>query len=317
VFAGDELTVNGTATVEDCTPGQVSVSVSGECAYDAGVTTFTYTVSASAGVTVDFDGGNQNLTNGQSYVSSSASASWVATAPDGSVFAGDELTVNGTATVEDCTPPPPTTTTTTPPTTPPTTPEPQSAIGDLVWFDENQNGQQDDPVVEFPINGATVTLLTPDGTVLAQQVTGTDGLYLFDELEAGNYRVEVCVEGADYTAPNALGVADSLDSDVFSLAGKSGCAMTGLINLPAGVTDLTWDAGLVIQVEGIQVEPTTTTTVIEPVTVGTLPFTGADTDKLAGLALIALAAGSFLLVAARHRDEEAVVSTVGQSWSNR
>jgi hypothetical protein len=199
---------------------------------------------------------------------------------------------------------------------PSTTPEPKSALGDLVWFDEDQNGRQDDPVREFPISGATVTLLSPSGTVLAQQVTSVDGLYLFDELEAGNYRVEVCAEGADYTVPNAFGVAEGVDSDVFPLTDKLGCSMTALINLPAGVTDLTWDAGLVIQVEGIQIEPTTTT--IEPVTVETLPFTGLDVEDMVLLSMMVLAAGGLLLFAASLRDEEeADAPAAASGWSNR
>ncbi len=64
----------------------------GVCAYDE-VASYTYTVTASEGVTVDFDGGNQNLTNGETYVSDSGSATWVATAPDGSVFVGTEVGV--------------------------------------------------------------------------------------------------------------------------------------------------------------------------------------------------------------------------------
>lgn len=206
------------------------------------------------------------------------------------------------------------------PTTPPVVQSPKSALGDLVWFDENADGRQDDPSVEFPINGATVTLYTSAGSTVAQQVTTVDGLYLFDGLDAGMYRVEVCLAGADYTIDNALGVAEDADSDVFALSEKPGCAMTGLIDLPAGVTDLTWDAGLVVEVKGIQVEQTTTTAPppIEPVTVETLPFTGAETEQTVFLALGALLGGAALLFAVSRKDEDvtAVVES-GTSWSNR
>ena len=165
-----------------------------------------------------------------------------------------------------------------------------------------------------------MTLLAPNGTVLAQQVTGLDGLYLFDQLEAGTYRVEVCVEGAEYTTTNAPGVAKGVDSDVWPLADKSSCARTALINLPEGVTDLTWDAGLVIEVLGIQVEPTTTTapttTTIEPVTVDTLPFTGFEVEDMALLGIGALAAGSVLLLLMGRREDESKGEVV-TGWSNR
>jgi LPXTG-motif cell wall-anchored protein len=196
---------------------------------------------------------------------------------------------------------------------------PKSALGDLVWFDDNENGRQDGGDVEFPVQGATVSLLTPDGTVLEDQVTGPDGRYLFDELDAGNYRVRVCLSGADYTAENALGVADDVDSDVFALG--EGCGMTGLINLPAGVTDLTWDAGVIVEVLGIQVEPTTTTAPppVEPVTVETLPFTGAETEQTVLVALGAMLAGAAMLFAVSRRDDEIAADVVdsGTSWSNQ
>ena len=96
--------------------------------------------------------------------------------------------------------------------------------------------------------------------------------------------------------------------------------MTGLINLPAGVTDLTWDAGVVVEVKGIQIEPTTTTAPppIEPVTVETLPFTGSDTEQTVLVALGALLAGAALVFLVSGRDEEAVTAVDGgTSWSNR
>ena len=94
--------------------------------------------------------------------------------------------------------------------------------------------------------------------------------------------------------------------------------MTGLINLPAGVTDLTWDAGVIVEVKGIQVEPTTTTAPppIEPVTVETLPFTGAETEQTVMVALGAMLAGAALLFAVSRREEVSVVES-GTSWSNQ
>lgn len=94
-----------TVTCEPPLPTEVTVSVSGECFYD-GSAFYVYTVIADAGVTVDFDGLDLNLTDGETYTSNSGTASWEATAPDGSVFAGTNSgTATGVEEVEDCTPP--------------------------------------------------------------------------------------------------------------------------------------------------------------------------------------------------------------------
>jgi hypothetical protein len=202
-----------------------------------------------------------------------------------------------------------------PPISPPPA-APLSALGDLVWADENDNGRQD--AGEIPVPGATVTLLSTDGTVLGQQVTADDGLYLFDQLEAGNYRVEVCLAGAEFTTTDAPGVADDMDSDVFVLADKPGCARTGIINLPAGVTDLTWDAGILVDVGGIQIEPTTTTAPppVDTVTVDTLPFTGFENEGIAAMSIGVLIAGAALLLIVGRREDELDSSAAHSGWTN-
>ena len=302
---------SGEVEIEDCKrsdPKPVTVAVTGECIRDGnfarisvdmnpdGAGVVTLTAPDATVYELDEDGTVDGELGTWTYEVSAA---------DGYVLTSD---AEGSVTVRSCK----RTTSTT------QSKEIESALGDLVWFDENQNGRQDGGDLEFPISGATVSLMAADGTVLEQQVTGEDGLYLFDELDAGNYRVRVCLQGADYTITDALGVSNDVDSDVFPL--DAGCAMTGLINLPAGVTDLTWDAGVVVEVKGIQVEPTTTTVAppIEPVTVETLPFTGSEDQEIVVLAIAVLAGGALLLFAVSRRDDEiAPVTASGTSWSNR
>ena len=313
--AGDGYTLVGKASgeveVEDCKrpePEPVSVVVTGECIREGNFARIGIVMDPDGGATVALTAPDRSVREFSDDASvDGALGTWTYTssAADGYVLTDG---AEGTVEVRSCE----RTTSTTQPK------EPKSALGDLVWFDENQNGRQDGGDLEFPIQAATVSLLTPDGTVLEEQVTGPDGLYLFDELDAGNYRVRVCLQGADYTSENALGVADDRDSDVFVVG--DGCGMTGLINLPAGVTDLTWDAGVVVEVKGIQVEPTTTTAPppIEPVTVETLPFTGVETEQTVLAALAALLAGAALLFFVSGRDEEAMpAADCGTSWSNR
>jgi len=62
-------------------------------------------------------------------------------------------------------------------------------IGNLVWFDANGNGVRDSG--ETGISGVTVKLLNSSGTVVATQVTGSDGSYQFTGIAAGTYRVQV------------------------------------------------------------------------------------------------------------------------------
>ncbi len=66
---------------------------------------------------------------------------------------------------------------------------PAVSIGSIVWNDANNNGVQD--AGESGINGATVELLDSAGNVVDTQTTDNTGLYYFDNLPEGDYRVRV------------------------------------------------------------------------------------------------------------------------------
>ncbi|WP_414047252.1 Ig-like domain-containing protein [Macrococcus equi] len=68
----------------------------------------------------------------------------------------------------------------------PTTPKTGLSIGDRVWNDANVNGLQDEG--EVGIEGATVALVKPDGTIITT-TTDKDGRYKFTGLSAGTYTV--------------------------------------------------------------------------------------------------------------------------------
>ena len=113
----------------------------------------------------------------------------------------------------------------------------RGSIGDLVWEDMNFNGVRDSG--EAGIANVTVRLLDANNNVLATTVTNSSGNYLFNNLNAGNYKIEV-VEPSGYYATKAnIGSNDAVDSDVDTTYGRS-----GLISLSQGENDLTWDAGL-------------------------------------------------------------------------
>ncbi|CAA6813906.1 MAG: FIG00503626: hypothetical protein, partial [uncultured Sulfurovum sp.] len=89
---------------------------------------------------------------------------------------------------------------------------PKVSIGSIVWHDVNNNGQQEGGEVGIP--GAVVQLLHGDNTVVngvATQTTDEDGLYYFDNLEEGDYKVQVTMP-AGYTPSTAQTIADNDDS---------------------------------------------------------------------------------------------------------
>ncbi len=111
------------------------------------------------------------------------------------------------------------------------------SIGSLVWCDSNANGVQDRH--EAGVAGVTVKLLDATGAVLGTTTTDNAGQYLFAELQAGDYQVQVVKPAAfaSFTSANQ-GSNDALDSDV----GSTG--FSSLIALAAGVNDSSVDAGL-------------------------------------------------------------------------
>lgn len=111
-------------------------------------------------------------------------------------------------------------------------------LGDLVWLDGDNNGQQD--VAPAGVPGVTVQLMDAAGTVLNSQVTGTDGLYCFDGLTPGDYKVNF-VWPPNYVATLKDTGDDATDSDI-----DDANPMTPVVTLSSGETNLTLDAGLVL-----------------------------------------------------------------------
>ena len=114
---------------------------------------------------------------------------------------------------------------------------PLASIGDLVWNDQNNNGQQDGGEPGF--SGVTVNLLDSTGMVIATKITDVNGNYLFDNLLPGDYAVEVVRPPGYVFSPLDSG-ANASDSDVNRTTGR-----TVNTTLSPGENDLTWDGGLV------------------------------------------------------------------------
>ncbi len=132
-----------------------------------------------------------------------------------------------------------------------------SALGDLVWRDNNDDGLQTGG--EPGINGVTVRLLDSAGVAVDDpNLTGTqnyttttatvgpiDGIYAFTNLYPGSYIVEFVTptgyKRADYFVGAGLNAAT--DSDMQTSGAAAGRTTT--ITLPYNTTDNTWDAGFV------------------------------------------------------------------------
>ena len=112
-----------------------------------------------------------------------------------------------------------------------------AAIGDYVWNDVNMDGIQgpDEPGMAE----VTVNLYDCEENMLASTMTDDDGFYAFDELEAGEYRLQfVAPDGYEFS-PQDQGDDDELDSDVDPETGWTEC-----FALEEDAEDMTRDAGL-------------------------------------------------------------------------
>ena len=88
---------------------------------------------------------------------------------------------------------------------------PVGSIGDYVWTDQNNDGQQ--TAGELPIAGVKVYLYNGAGTVkLDSTVTDANGKYLFDSLLTGSYKVKFVAPAGTIPAKQNVG-DDTKDSD--------------------------------------------------------------------------------------------------------
>ncbi|NYE60388.1 protocatechuate 3,4-dioxygenase beta subunit [Duganella sp. 1224] len=115
-----------------------------------------------------------------------------------------------------------------------------ASIGDRVWEDSNYNGVQDSG--EKGVDGVTVKLYDAvSGALKGTTVTHDGGQYLFDDLQAGSYKVEVVNGSGWYFTKGGQG-NDASDSDITSISGSSG--KTDAITLATGQHLTTEDAGI-------------------------------------------------------------------------
>ena len=118
-----------------------------------------------------------------------------------------------------------------------------ATIGDLVWYDDNSNGIQDES--NRGVNGIKVTLLDKDGnsikdTFTANNSKGQAGHYKFDKLIPGEYYIQFSQISSRYLPSKQAATSNGkIDSD-----GEITTLITKRILLGSGQTDLSWDQGI-------------------------------------------------------------------------
>ncbi len=101
--------------------------------------------------------------------------------------------------------------------------EKYSRIGDYAWIDKNKNGIQD--AEEVGLSGVEFKLKNSEGQVIATTVSDKQGFYQFNQLESGDYCLDV-VEPNGYELTKPLVQDVQRDSDF--IKGKSVCVSIGL-----------------------------------------------------------------------------------------
>src|SRR5690606_15531719 len=116
-----------------------------------------------------------------------------------------------------------------------------ASLGDFVWYDSNDNGQQD--VGESQVPGVTVLLFNANNNIVAVDVTNVSGQYLFENLYPGDYYVVFTAPAGMVFSRQNVG-SDLSDSDPNRFAPNIG--RTATTTLLPGENDMTWDAGVMM-----------------------------------------------------------------------
>lgn len=124
---------------------------------------------------------------------------------------------------------------------------PVSALGNYVWFDDNDDGRQNEPPSRG-VNGVRLNLLDASGAVISSTTTASDsagnpGFYIFDGLPPGTYQVACDMSTLPVTATLTLidqGGDDGIDSDAAPVT----CAIPPITLAPLE-RNMTLDIGLV------------------------------------------------------------------------
>jgi hypothetical protein len=134
-----------------------------------------------------------------------------------------------------------------------------ASLGDRIWYDTNANGIQD--TGENGVAGVSLSLMDGNQNVVSTTVTDGNGYYRFDNLTPGDYQVNIdestLPAGYEFTTSNQGG-DDAKDSDIIdTVQYPKAWGRMDVTTLSSGEVDLTWDAGIVQLLPGIDIEKTT------------------------------------------------------------
>ncbi len=87
-----------------------------------------------------------------------------------------------------------------------------SSVSGVFWNDLNADGIRDEG--EPFVLDMTVTLLSSDGSIVSRTSTDDQGVYAFDDLLPGSYRISVDVEGQFKITLKDQGEDDTIDNDI-------------------------------------------------------------------------------------------------------
>ncbi len=142
-----------------------------------------------------------------------------------------------------------------------------SSLGNFVWLDDGTSTDQVEGIAldgiqqesEQGLGGVRVELLDENMEFITFTTTAADGSYLFDGLAAGTYFVQFVLPEGYIFSPLDQGGDDALDSDANDGTADPARALgkTEAITLPAGTDDPTWDAGLFLPANSIDIEKAT------------------------------------------------------------
>lgn len=111
-------------------------------------------------------------------------------------------------------------------------------LGNFVWNDLNGNGIQDPN--EPGIAGVFVVLETCDGIFQRFAITDSEGIYCFEDITPGSYRVKFANPGFPMTSPKDAGGNDNIDNDM-NFLGYTDCITIVeneiILSIDGGFTD--------------------------------------------------------------------------------
>lgn len=118
-----------------------------------------------------------------------------------------------------------------------------ASIGDFVFDDANGNGLQD--TGEAGIPGVAITLYDDQGVPIDTAVSGSDGAYAFNGLNAGDYRVGFDLSGLVDKAFTNQDAGDPLLDDAIDSDADPATGLTDLFTVAPGQDVTNIDAGIV------------------------------------------------------------------------